>query len=257
MIHTGLVSVTFRKLTPEQIVALVSQAKLEGIEWGGDVHCPPGDLDTATRVAQLTREAGLVTAAYGSYYRVGQDETEKGSFEDVLATAKVLAAPAIRVWAGSCGSADADEACRRRIVEESRRIADLAAAENIVVAYEWHSGTLTDTNESAVTLLEEVGHENVMTYWQPALRWSFEDRLAGLQGVLDKLSHLHMYSWDDSEETLIRLPLEAGCEYWTEFLNAAASTGREHFAMLEFVRDDSPEAFLEDARTLRQWAQEI
>ena len=32
---------------------------MEGIEWGGDVHVPPGDEARARDVAALTREAGL------------------------------------------------------------------------------------------------------------------------------------------------------------------------------------------------------
>ena len=35
MLHAGLCSVTFRALTPAQIVALVRQAGLETLEWGG------------------------------------------------------------------------------------------------------------------------------------------------------------------------------------------------------------------------------
>jgi hypothetical protein len=44
MIQTGLVSITFRQLSPPAIIDLVRQAGLEGIEWGGDVHVPHGDL---------------------------------------------------------------------------------------------------------------------------------------------------------------------------------------------------------------------
>ena len=49
MIHTGLVSVTFRKLEPAEIVDLVKQAGLQGIEWGGDIHVPHGDIQRAKR----------------------------------------------------------------------------------------------------------------------------------------------------------------------------------------------------------------
>ena len=46
-LKTGLTSVTFRRKTQEEIVALAAQAQLDGIEWGGDVHVPPGDLPAA------------------------------------------------------------------------------------------------------------------------------------------------------------------------------------------------------------------
>jgi 3-dehydroshikimate dehydratase len=42
MIRAGLVSVTFRGLPPERIVDLARQARLEGIEWGGDARSAAG-----------------------------------------------------------------------------------------------------------------------------------------------------------------------------------------------------------------------
>ena len=66
MITTGLLSVTFRKLTPPEIVGLVRQAGLAGIEWGGDIHVPHGNLDRAREVRQMTLDAGITIAAYGS-----------------------------------------------------------------------------------------------------------------------------------------------------------------------------------------------
>ena len=110
MLHSGLVSITFRSLTPEQIIDLCVEAKIEGIEWGGDIHVPHGDIETATRVGSLTRAASIATPTYGSYYRVGKSEDDGLAFDQVLASAVALETPAIRVWAGSMDSADADEA---------------------------------------------------------------------------------------------------------------------------------------------------
>jgi len=59
MIKSGLVSVTFRKLTPAHIIQLVVDAGLEGVEWGGDVHAPPGDARLAQEIARMTVDAGV------------------------------------------------------------------------------------------------------------------------------------------------------------------------------------------------------
>jgi len=53
MIYTGLVSVTFRKLSPTQIVNPVSKVGLQGIEWGGDIHVPTGDIYKAREVLKI------------------------------------------------------------------------------------------------------------------------------------------------------------------------------------------------------------
>jgi hypothetical protein len=87
MIQTGLCSVTFRRLDPAAIVALTQQAGLGAIEWGGDIHVPPGDEKMARVVGRMTLDAGLRLPSYGSYYRVGQAPE---SFADVLASAVAL-----------------------------------------------------------------------------------------------------------------------------------------------------------------------
>ncbi|MCU0793379.1 MAG: sugar phosphate isomerase/epimerase [Opitutaceae bacterium] len=106
MIHPGLVSITFRKLSPVEIVGLVRKAGLRGIEWGGDVHAPHGDIGRAREVRALTEDAGLKVAAYGSYYRAGWSEANGLSFKHVLDSAVELGAPTIRVWPGNKGSAE-------------------------------------------------------------------------------------------------------------------------------------------------------
>src|SRR6476469_730727 len=110
MLRPGLFSVTFRQLSPPEIIALVGRAGLRGIEWGGDVHVPHGDVARAREVRDRTADAGLEVAAYGSYYRVAKSEADELPFERVLNTAQALGAPLIRVWAGKQGSAAADQA---------------------------------------------------------------------------------------------------------------------------------------------------
>lgn len=248
MIKSGLVSVTFRKLAPAAIVELARRAKLAGIEWGGDIHVPHGNLKQAEDVARLTRAAGLTVAAYGSYYKVGHSEAEGLTFASVLATAKVLGAPVIRVWAGKQGSLQADAAYRDTIRQDALRIAELAAAEGLLVAFEYHGGTLTDTAASARALLEAVNHPALQTCWQPL----GVDAAAGLESlrlVLPWLANLHVYHWAPGA----RLPLKDGAEAWRQYLDLAGTAGGDRYALLEFVRDDSPDAFLEDAQSLNAW----
>lgn len=254
MIYPGLASITFRKLSPAQIIDLVAQAGLIGIEWGGDIHVPHGDFAGAREVRKLTEKAGLRIAAYGSYYFVGHEEL--GPFETVLETAKELGAKVIRVWAGKQGSADADEAYRQHVVNESYRIADVAAAANVSVACEWHGNTLTDATTSAISLLEAINHENFHTYWQMSQGMSHICCLKELETVKPWLVGLHVFYWHWHRETLKRLPLADGEAVWKQYLAKAKDVG-EMFALMEFVADDSPEAFIRDAETLKYWLSEI
>lgn len=253
MIHSGLVSITFRGLSPFEIVELTGKAGLEGIEWGADVHVPHGNLKKAREVARATADVGLCVAAYGSYYRVGVSETQGLAFEKVLETAVALKAPTVRVWAGDKGSQYTSPYLRQTIVEESRRIADMAGAEGISISFEYHADTLTDTNASAMQLLGEVRHDNVWTYWQPPGGAPAEYCLEGLQAVLTRLSNVHVFHWLKKGDDIERRELAEGAEHWQRYLKVIKRSGRDHYAMLEFVMDDSPENFLKDARILKSW----
>lgn len=247
MIHTGLVSITFRDRSPAGVVELVYKAQLEGIEWGGDVHVPPGDLARAREVRRLTELAGLETAAYGSYYRAGEGST--AGFSAVLASAVELGAPVIRIWAGSKNWDNADEDYRRAVIDDCRRIADRAAQEGIAVACEYHRSTLTETNLSAAAFIAAVGHPNFLTYWQPPIDMGFEERLAGLIAALPRLSHMHCFHWLGEQ----RRPLAEGSVDWQKYLAAVQRAPGDHYVLLEFVPDNSPQAFAQDAATLRSW----
>lgn len=251
MLLSGLVSVTFRKLSPVEIIGLVREAGLHGIEWGGDVHVPHGDLDSARRVRDLTITAGLQVAAYGSYYRAGKSESDGLAFARVLETARTLGAPTIRVWPGHEASADTPPAARRAIVDDLLRIADLAAAAGLTVSTEFHGGTLTDTNESAERLLAEAAHPALLTYWQPHNGEATPACLAGLRAVAASISNVHVFHWWPSAAE--RHPLADGALRWAEFLRELRTLPGERYCLLEFVPDDAPADFVRDAATLRAW----
>lgn len=247
MLHTGLVSVTFRKLSVPEIIALVKQAGLEGLEWGGDIHVPPGDLVNAQSVRQKTLEAGLQVAAYGSYYRLG---TGQLPFESVLETAVALGAPTIRVWAGTVGSRAADSAVWREVVRDGQRSAELASAAGISLSLEFHPDTLTDTSQSTVRLLKEIDRPTVFSYWQPPPDGTRETNSQGLAEILPWLGNVHVFHWVPQYE---RHPLVEGAADWETYLRLICGNPKKRFLMLEFVQNDAEQAFLQDAQVLSGW----
>ena len=60
---------TLRQLPVEEVVAVAASAGLAAIEWGADVHVPPGDEAAAERGPVGRASAGVAVASYGSYYR--------------------------------------------------------------------------------------------------------------------------------------------------------------------------------------------
>ncbi|NLG81176.1 MAG: TIM barrel protein [Bacilli bacterium] len=245
MLKTGLVSVTFRKLTPLEIVTLVNKAGLKAIEWGGDIHVPHGNTKKAEEVYKLTMEAGLEVASYGSYYKPLSEGTPE--FEAVLDTACALQTKTIRIWAGGKRSRDVDERYWDSIIEDTVINAKKAEKVGISLAFEYHDHTLTDTIESALRLINAINLPNVFLYWQPAVNVSVTKRCEDLQQVYPYLSNLHVFEW----EGWTRLPLEQGIDNWRTYLSKIPNSEKVHYAMLEFVQNDSPEQFLQDAEILK------
>jgi len=250
MLHSGLVSVTFRKLSVPEIIDLCVQSKLEGIEWGGDIHVPAGDMQHAKETNRLTLENGLKVAAYGSYYRLG---TQAAPFESVLETAQALGAPTIRVWAGIMDSQDASEAYWENVIREGQQIADMAAAAGISISYEFHPQTLTNTAESTLRLLQMIQRENIYSYWQPAVGADEEANSWSLAKLLPHLGNIHVFHWFPKYE---RHPLSTGADDWANYLSILRASQTERFLMMEFVENDSIESFVRDARTLHSWLEQ-
>ena len=247
----GLVSITFRALSPAEVIALVVQAGLKAIEWGGDIHVPHGDIVRAQEVARLTRDAGLTVAAYGSYYRLGSSEAAGLPFEKVLASAVELGAPTIRVWAGVKGSAEVTEEERAAIVADGLRVADLAQARGLNISLEYHAGTLTDTRDSAARFSEELPHPAIDFIWQPSNGEDEASCIARLHDILPRVRQLHVFHWWPTAAE--RRPLAEGEPRWRHYLDIARSTGKPMPCLIEFVQGDRLEAFLQDAATLRSW----
>ncbi len=253
----GLVSITFRKLTPQDVVKLAAEAKLAGIEWGGDVHVPAGDLANAREVAKMTTDAGLQSAAYGSYYRAGTEPPD--SFERIIDTALALDTRIIRIWVGKgVASATIDEAQRAHIISDCRHIAQLAQSAGLMIACEWHDGTLTDSAVSGAAVLAAVDSPAFKTYWQPRTRRPHEASLPDMDAALRALAGVHVFQWDES--TGERRPLAEGKAIWQRYLKKLAPIARHAgglFALLEFVRNDDPQQLIDDAKTLQSWLDEL
>ncbi len=218
-------------------------AGLGGIEWGSDIHVPPHDRINARRVGEMTRQAGLAVASYGTYYRLGGGE----DFTAYLDAAEALGAPLLRLWAGTKGSAQTTPAERDAWVEDARRCAAWAHERGLSIAFEYHPGTLTDESESAVRLMQEIGHPSCGLYWQPDFAKEPATVAAGLAAVRPYLAAVHVFHWLPDHT---RRPLSEGADLWRSWLNIAPEM-RAVPCLLEFVPEDDPARLSREAEALR------
>lgn len=264
MYKSGLCSVSFRELSPEALVKLVSQAGLDSIEWASNAHVAEGDAKLAQRVRGLTEDAGLSVSSYGSYYKVVDESGKPVAFEPFLESALELGTDTIRIWAGHQPS-DGLSASERGVIVDSLRLAlDAAQAQGVKLGLEFHANTLSDSNGATLDLLKEVNHPSLYTYWQP-IYWLTDPqyRIDGLKQLADRILNLHVFQWTFRPgagswgESTDRRPLKDGEKEWLEYLKMPLSPEIDRYALMEFVRGDDPNQFLEDANTLKSWIQSL
>lgn len=245
MFSFGLVSVSFRNLSPHEIVNLCAASNLTQLEWGADIHVPPNDVKRAREVASLTRDAGLETLCYGSYYRC-----DGSNFSPILETALELRALRIRVWAGSSESSD-DFA---RVLEDLERISELAKAQSREIVLEFHGGTLTSTGQNARRLLD-AGDNFFGSLWQPLRRAvddeQIEENVDELLRVAPFLKHVHVYEWRETSSGKQSLSLNES-KQWPRYIEELRALNLEIPMLLEFVPDDDPAILKREAAALRR-----
>ena len=241
---TGIVSISFRDRSPEQILIAASEAGLDAVEWGGDVHVPHGDLEAARLVRELSAAFDTEIAEYGSYYAIGK--SDPSLFEDILNTARDLGTNVIRVWAHQGKPSDSfSEEEYQACVADAKRICAMAG--DITVALECHPNTLTDEYHTELKFIRDVGCDNLKTFWQPNQHRPVDYNLDSIRALLPYIVSVHVYSWKRKE----RLPLAALESDWLQYIELLSAKDLNY--MLEFMHDGNIETLKETAATLKKW----
>ena len=254
--RAGLCTVSFRALSPAEVVACAAGAGVQALEWGGDVHVPHGDLAAADRAAALSADAGLEVVSYGSYLFL--DQHVDADLPVVLDTAQALGAPGVRVWCAFGVEPSATDQERTVVTRAASTAAAAALDRGLTLTLEFHAGTLTADAVSARRLLDDVGSPVLFAAWQPPY-WAprtpaGED--ADIGALAPDLAHVHVYDWDAD---LSRHQLERSEVRWARRLRAAAGAGERaeragvpRSALVEFVPGDDPLNLATEVATLRR-----
>ena len=237
MLKSGVCSVTFRQLSPEEVIRLAVQAGLHAIEWGGDIHVPAGDTETARRVGELTRAAGLEVSGYGSYMRC----LDPAEVAPVAAAAKALKAPAIRIWTGRNARREVTPDAAESMVNIIRQLCDTVP--EITVTSEFHRNTFTEDADSALELVKLVDRSNFRSSFQIYAHHDIPSAVEKLEPVL---GNVHVYSYAHA-------PLADTFDIWQDLMEKFRRQNRT--LLLEFTKDNLPENFLADAETLKKLLQ--
>ncbi len=241
--RTGLVSISFRKYSVEELIEASLAAGITAIEWGSDVHVPAGDVETAKKTAELCEKANITLPQYGSYYYLTYDPE---SFAGVLECARALGTPLIRVWGGKTPSDQLTVEKYDELVADARRICDMA--KDRIICLECHKNSVTDEYHTALQFLKDVDRENLKMFWQPHQFRNLSYNLDALQALLPYIHSVHVFSWDREK----MYPLAWGQDAWLQYLDILKKAGIENY-MLEFMHDHRLESLNETANTLTKW----
>lgn len=90
-------------------------------------------------------------------------------------------------------------------------------------------------------------------YWQIPMDIRPEDCLPGLKAAMPYLSNIHVFYYKNGKQALLR----DGVSLWKRIFDIVKGTQRNHYCLLEFVKDESLQAFESDVETLIQLCDEV
>jgi len=239
----GFTSITFNTKGISEIVDLAVRAGVQGIEWGGRTQIIPGDRALAKEARDACAKAGLEIFSYGSYYHCDDNE----DFAPILESARILGAPCIRIWAGHYKEADCSPEEFDRLVRNAGAACDMAAEHGILVAFEYHRKTMTETIDGAMRLMEALKRPNARCYWQPNPDITLEEQLREIACIAPYLHTVHAFSWEKGN---VRLKLSEKHDVWEQYLAVMKKCECAPNLILEFCKDDDEDIFVEDCREL-------
>lgn len=241
MFETGLVSISFRQLSPRELAALCAENQLHWIEWGSDVHAPCTNKERLSEIVALQKEYGLECSSYGTYFKLGIHDTQ--ALWGHIEAAKTLGTNILRLWCGSKNFEDMTAEERALVISEGKKAAAIAEQGQAVLCMECHNNTFTNCLEGACTLMEAVNSPSLQMYWQPNQFRSLKENLQYAEKIAKYTKVIHVFNWEGSK----KFPLAEAEETWQKYLRCFDGSQK---LLLEFMPDDRPESLIAESQSL-------
>ncbi len=240
----GLASVTFRQKTTREIVDICKQAEVNYIEWGGDVHVKT--LEDAHGVKTLCDENGITICSYGSYFNpLTYDEVQ---WTDICKIAESMGAGSIRIWLGKKDSEDTSEEEYQLLVENTKKMCDIASRHSLLVCPECHDNTFNNNTDAILRFINDLSRDNFKTYFQSRY-FRMEYDLDRIDRTYDYIENVHVSYRDLKREQRFR---EKNPKYIDTLLEKFISKGFESTVLVEFTQGDSEKNFYDDVKKLKE-----
>lgn len=241
----GLCSVTFRKKSAAQVVLIAKKAGVEYIEWGGDVHVT--NAEEARIVKSICDNEGIKISSYGSYFN--STDFDKEEWEQVCKIAKIMDAASIRIWLGRKNSEEVSDREYRALLENTKKMCDIAAQYGLAVCPECHDNTFNNNTDAFLRLKKELNKDNFGTYFQSRY-FRMEYDLDRIDRTFDYIKDVHVSYRDLKKEQRHR---KKDKYYLDTLLKKLKARDFDGIVMVEFVDFNSEIAFYRDVRKLKSY----
>ena len=243
--NLGLCSVTFRKKTAEEVVNLAKKAGIGFIEWGSDVHVKT--IDDARTVKALCEKADIKISSYGSYFNSAVYDERK--WIETCRIAKEMNAEYIRIWLGKKNSQLTSEKEYKFLIENTKKMCDIAKEYNLLVCPECHDNTFNNNTDAILRFIKELQRDNFKTYFQSRyFRMEYDkDRI---DRTFDHIKDVHVSYRDLKREQLFR---KKDKNYLDTLLKKLKEKGFDGIVMIEFVSWNSEKNLFSDTEKLKSY----
>ncbi len=243
MYKLGLVSVSFRDKSPEEILTEMKKSGLSVIEWGSDIHAPCDDPQKLKEIVDLQNEYGIKCCSYGTYFRMGKNNPPE--IIPYIKAAKALGTKVLRIWCG-CSASEKCKKCRKHdLSAEAKELSLIAEGEGVTLCLEFHPYTFSDCAESSLQLMKSTNSPHFRMYWQPNQHRSLGENIREAKELSNFVENIHVFNWQGND----RFPLSDSTDDWGKYLKCF---NRTQNLLLEFMPDDKIETLPLEAEALRK-----
>lgn len=241
MFVKGLCSVSFRSLSPQEIILAAKNANLSCIEWGSDIHAKCDITENLGYIVSLQEKYGIFCSSYGTYFRLGTDNVNELS--QYISAAKVLGTDVLRIWCGDRQREMLTDSESSALIDIAKKAAEIACKNGVTLCMECHNNSYTQTLCGALELMEKVGSENFRMYWQPNQLVSTDENIRYAKGISKYVRNIHVFNWLGNE----KYHLCDGVDVWKKYLDCFEDNKT---LLLEFMPDGRIESLSREADAL-------
>ena len=211
-------------------------------------HSPEGLNQVRAQLDALGLGAPMISSYYD--FTTSDESCEKSVLHarEVLATARRLKIPNIRIFSGPKGSKDVDEAGWNRAAKALQILCD--EANPIGLCLETHPRNLMDTVEGTQRILNMVARKNLGLILQPST--FMPDEIAAVRTLAPYARHIHATnSVLGADGRRVAAGLGEGDMDWKQIIQMLDQAGFKGFVSLEWMAEDLEKAGREAAAFLK------